>query len=367
MHWLIVNGGVVNGVDLTATRARCDGTNSLPVGKVSVYTDCIPAQEAYDDVKVQAIINLVDGKHSDGSRWARDDRGEGEDNDQAPAIFGMSFQAVSVGQKLPVGGYADAEGTPGANLANALAHTDRSIGRIVEALERRDLLESTAIVISAKPGQSPIDFSKLAMEGGGHAPVQSVQDPIDFVNNADPNVDNVVFTNNDTTGPTKGHAYATAGHLQTDDVGLLWLQDQSQTNRTAVIAQLRDNSAAIFADKLPDDTLFTESIVSGRAIAALFGDGPLAAARAPDVFIQPNAGVIYSGSKKKIAEHGGGTPDDTHVALLISVAALGARHVAAPVETTQVAPTILRALGLDPGELQAVREEHTKVLTGAPF
>jgi hypothetical protein len=91
------------------------------------------------------------------------------------------------------------------------------------------------------------------------------------------------------------------------------LQDQSQTNRTAVIAQLRDNSAAIFADKLPDDTLFTESIVSGRAIAALFGDGPLAAAHAPDVFIRPNAGVIYSGSKKKIAEHGGGTPDDTHV------------------------------------------------------
>jgi len=52
---LIVNGGVVNGVDLTATQARCDGTNSLPVGKISVYTDCIPAQEAYDDVKVQAI------------------------------------------------------------------------------------------------------------------------------------------------------------------------------------------------------------------------------------------------------------------------------------------------------------------------
>jgi len=161
------------------------------------------------DVKVEAIINLINGKHSDGSRWARDRRGESEENDQAaPAIFGMNFQAVSVGQKLPVGGYADAEGTPSANLA---------------------------------------------------------------------------------------------------------------------------------------------------------------AARAPDVFIQPDAGVIYSGSKKRIAEHGGGTPDDTHVALLISVAGVEERHVAAPVETTQVAPTILRALGLDPRELQAVREEHTKLLTGAPF
>ena len=365
---LIVNGGVVNGVDLTATQARCDGTNSLPVGNVSVYTDCIPAQEAYDDVKVEAIINLINGKHSDGSRWARDGRGESEENDQgAPAIFGMNFQAVSVGQKLPVGGYADAEGTPSANLADALAHTDHSIGRFVEALERRHLLGSTAIVVSAKHGQSPMDFSKLAMEGGGHAPVQSVRDPIDFVNNADPNVDSVVFTNNDTTGPTKGHAYATAGHLQTDDVGLLWLQDQSEKNRSAVVAQLRGNSRALFADKLPDDVLFSENIVSGRAIAAIFGDGPLAADRAPDVFIQPNAGVIYSGSKKKIAEHGGGAPDDTHVALLISVAGVEERHVAAPVETTQVAPTILRALGLDPRELQAVREEHTKLLTGAPF
>ena len=69
----------------------------------------------------------------------------------------------------------------------------------------------------------------------------------------------------------------------------------------------------------------------------------------------------------EIAEHGGGAPDDTHVALLISVAGVEERHVAAPVETTQVAPTILRALGLDPRELQAVREEHTKLLTGAPF
>jgi len=187
------------------------------------------------------------------------------------------------------------------------------VNRFVEALERRHLLGSTAIVVSAKHGQSPMDFSKLAMEGGGHAPVQSVRDPIDFVNNADPNVDSVVFTNNDTTGPTKGHAYATAGHLQTDDVGLLWLQDQSEKNRSAVVAQLRGNSRALFADKLPDD------------------------------------------------------PDDTHVALLISVAGVEERHVAAPVETTQVAPTILRALGLDPRELQAVREEHTKLLTGAPF
>jgi hypothetical protein len=36
----------------------------------------------------------------------------------------------------------------------------------------------------------------------------------------------------------------------------------------------------------------------------------------------------------------------------------------APVGTTEIAPTILALLGLDPGALQAVRIEHTAVLPG---
>jgi hypothetical protein len=38
--------------------------------------------------------------------------------------------------------------------------------------------------------------------------------------------------------------------------------------------------------------------------------------------------------------------------------------VARPVETTQVAPTILAALGLDPNSLQSVQIEGTQVLPG---
>jgi hypothetical protein len=33
-----------------------------------------------------------------------------------------------------------------------------------------------------------------------------------------------------------------------------------------------------------------------------------------------------------------------------------------PVETTQIAPTILQLLGLDPNALRAVQQEHTPVL-----
>ena len=42
--------------------------------------------------------------------------------------------------------------------------------------------------------------------------------------------------------------------------------------------------------------------------------------------------------------------------------AAGGTAVTAPVETTQIAPTILELLGLDPDELQAVHFEGTEPL-----
>ena len=120
-------------------------------------------------------------------------------------------------------------------------------------------------------------------------------------------------------------------------------------------------------DVLPPGTIFSSNINSGAELAAIFGDpatNPVAAARAPNVFIQPNWGVIYSGSGKKISEHGGGSIDDTHVALLVSNPAIHGHTVEEHVSTTQVAPTILRALDLDPDALDAVRKEGTHVLPG---
>lgn len=39
-------------------------------------------------------------------------------------------------------------------------------------------------------------------------------------------------------------------------------------------------------------------------------------------------------------------------------------HVGGPVGTTEIAPTILTLLGLNPAALDAVRIEHTQVLPG---
>src|SRR6516225_11864642 len=128
---------------------------------------------------------------------------------KAPAIFGMNFQAVSVGQKLVAGGY-DAKLAPRPILQHAIAHTDASIGRMVTELNAKGLLNDTLIIVSAKHGQSPIDPTKLQMEPGAtQAPNHTVTDPGDVI---DAPVDQVqsIFKN-----PNSGSHYAQSGHLQT--------------------------------------------------------------------------------------------------------------------------------------------------------
>jgi hypothetical protein len=210
----ISNGGVVNGVDLAATKVLCDGTNSLPIAKVSDFTTCMPAVMAYDDTKVQAIINQIDGKLSDGSKAA-----------PVPTIFGMNFQQVSVGQKLPVGGYTDAAGTPSTLLASAIDHVDQSLGKIVAALKAKNLFDSTLIIISSKHGQSPIDLTQLHMEAGGKG-TADVQDPVQYVQTVDAAVENSASTY---VNPNSGSGYQTHGHLMADDVGLLWAAGSSES------------------------------------------------------------------------------------------------------------------------------------------
>ena len=103
--------------------------------------------------------------------------------------------------------------------------------------------------------------------------------------------------------------------------------------------------------------------MSGETLKLKFND-PLTESRTPDVIVQPTYGTIYTGSAKKVAEHGGLSVGDTNVGLIVSNPALAAAVIKSPVATSQVAPTILRALGLDPRALKAVRLEHTAVLPG---
>jgi len=77
--------------------------------------------------------------------------------------------------------------------------------------------------------------------------------------------------------------------------------------------------------------------------------------------------VTYSNSKKKLAEHGGFAHEDVNVIMLVSNPSIKPQTITSPVETAQVAPTILQALRLDPNQLQAVQKEHTQSLPGVSF
>lgn len=77
--------------------------------------------------------------------------------------------------------------------------------------------------------------------------------------------------------------------------------------------------------------------------------------------------MIYTGSLKKQEEHGGFAQDDTNVMLLVSNLSIHEATVRSLVETSQVAPTVLKLLGLDPKRLDAVRKEGTPVLPGLHF
>jgi hypothetical protein len=288
--------------------------------KVPAYT------RVYDGFKVTGVLNQIRGF---------DHTGSGK-KPGVPAIFGMNFQAVSVGQKVTADGYLDAAGTPSPELLASVAFVDQSLGRMLDALAEEKLLDTTLVIVGAKHGQSPIDVTKLHMLHGTKNPKvlpanQDVTDPVDLLQNGGVPV-----------------AQETA-----DDVALLWLADQAKLSSALALLQ---------ADQAGNNSTRIEKIYSGAELRAKFGDP--ASGRAPDIIIQPLAGTIYSGSAKKISEHGGFAEDDTHVLLLVSNPKLEPAKVDRPVANQQVAPTILKSLGLNPQHLKAVRMEHTRVLPG---
>src|SRR6266550_991692 len=80
--------------------------------------------ELYDDLKVAAILNEINGRDHTGTREVG-----------VPRIFGMNFQAISVAQKTAGGGYVDGSGRMSASLESALAHTDESLEKIMSKVE----------------------------------------------------------------------------------------------------------------------------------------------------------------------------------------------------------------------------------------
>jgi hypothetical protein len=310
------------------------------------WTTDFQAIQCYDQLKVNAIVNEINGKTHLGDTRA-----------PVPNLLGMNYQAVSVGEKLiengVFGGYTDAAGDATSELTSEIVFVDASIGQMVAALKDQGLLSSTTIIITAKHGQSPIDPKRYfpipghsGLNGTSPANLLLAANLVPAVELAGP-------------GPTE------------DDISQLWLSPGNTTLTTtqtvAAVMVLENNAktagiAEIFYGASLD-TMFNPPgvpAVNGPCCALLPGGDP----RTPDIVVAPNIGVTYTGSASKQAEHGGFAFDDTNVILLVSNPGIQARTITSWVETMQVAPTILQLLDLDPNSLDAVRTEGTTVLPG---
>jgi hypothetical protein len=103
-----------------------------------------------------------------------------------------------------------------------------------------------------------------------------------------------------------------------------------------------------------------QEIFAGQSLRNKWDD-PGSDPRTPDIVLKVDTGVIFTGGSK-LAEHGGLNEDDIHAALLVSFAGMQQNTVNTPVINQQVAPSIIRALGFDPNELEAVKKEQINVL-----
>ncbi|MFC1408781.1 alkaline phosphatase family protein [Streptacidiphilus sp. N1-12] len=330
----ILNGPSGTGIqDLFTPEINSDALG-YPAG--NDWTTDNKATQQYDSYKVQAVLNEIDGY--DHSRTHKVG---------TPAVFGLNLQSVSTAEKLPssdglAGGYT-AKDVPGPLLQSNLDYVNAQIGALTAEIRKQHLQGSTTIILSAKHGQSPTDPTALTRVDDGPL--------LDGLNAA--------WKKLHPSAPTL------VVHAVDDDAMLLWLSDRSKAATDFAKDYLLAQSGT-GTDINKNPKAFTHSgltkAYAGADAARYFGVKP-GDARVPDVYGVAQYGVVYTGGTKKVAEHGGAHADDLDVPLVVSGAGVPDQVVDnAPVHTTQIAPTILDLLGLNPNKLQAVREEGTKAL-----
>jgi hypothetical protein len=307
----------------TADGASC-ATIRDPTADLSSWTNSFLNIQCYDALKVKALLNEIAGETHMGAPA------------QVPAVFGMNFQAVYIGESLNeptvgAGGYQNAAALPSGELLKEIEFVDNSIGDIVNALKSAGLSGNTLIIVTAKHGESPIDPTRYVADGSNT--------PATLLGPAIPYSESPL--NPTGIGATE------------DDVSVLWLKPGASV--TAAVQLLETDASLIGLGE----------IYYGPTLALNYNVGGLGSGqdpRSPDIIVTPNIGVTYSGSTTMIGDHGGFGHDDTNVMLLVSNPAFTAQTVSATTRTAQVAPTILQALGLNPEALTAVKTEGTTVL-----
>ena len=237
---------------------------------------------------------------------------------EPPVLFGLSLRSFFTSQSID--GYLGPAGTPSPGLTKALDALDVWMARLSAALAASHLADSTWVVIVGPYGQSRLDPTRCRVI---HQPdVAATLAPIPVA------------------------------RVSGGDIATIWLQNPTDT---ASAVRLLDAKAA---------ALGIADILSGPRLALIFNT-PQQDPRAPDIVLQPDANTIYApAGTTPIAAHGGLSDWDTHVALLISGPGLTGRTDPTWVPTTQLGPLLLRALGMEKFDLDALHREHTPALPG---
>ena len=183
------------------------------------------------------------------------------------------------------------------------------------------------MIISAKHGQSPVDSARyLGISNSTNDPITT--SPATILDGAGCLPTSESPSNPTGIGPTE------------DDVSLIWLNSSCTT--ASAVSTLRT------ASPTTNNVAGIGEIFSGPNLETYFnapGLPPNGDPRTPDIIVTPDIGVTYSGSTKKLAEHGGFSRDDTNVILLVSNPSFRRETVTTAVQTAQIGAHNSRGAG----------------------
>jgi hypothetical protein len=316
------------------------GGRTAWAGDNAAYADLLrgPSGKALDDVFVPTpspnLKSLIESaKFADEARVAAllgwiNGKVEGK-AEVVPRLFGISLMGLDAAQRstaLLLQSQTDHTGQTGnavdSVVQQAFEQIDKQLGRIIAELKKTGLDGSTWIVVTAAHGLASSDTTPHLIDPSR---IQAVAQK----------------------AAQRDLALVTA-----DTVGLVWLK------RPSALA------AVLQAYRVQMTELGIGEIYSGEKLRLIMNSAD-EDSRMPDLILQPQAGVIWMRKGDDRPQmHGGFSDQQNHVALLVSGRQLTGRVDKTPVPTTQIAPLILRILGMEKMDLRALHQEHTPALPG---
>ncbi len=265
------------------------------------------AEQEADRQRVEALLRWLDGQDCTGKPAP------------VPALSGISFISLATTSRA-----AEDNGNSGviddasSRRTASLQFIDDSLTSVVAKLKEKHLFASTWIVVTAPfssaPGIPPKHFRTVPL-----AEIAAT------VNSVKPGL---------------------TAHIGGGNDAMIWLSTPSLTG--AATEALARRSAELGIGE----------IVTGPELA-LTGNSPSTDPRVPDILLRAQPEIVWNP-----ATYGGNRNEGTHVAMLVSGAQLGGRLDKTWVPTTQLAPLLLRAFGLEKFDLQALHKEHSPALPG---